>query len=376
MIYLDHAASTPVRPEAAAEAMKIWQMPAGNPSGLHPAAQHQARQLREARRKVAACLGVDPIEILFTSGGTESNHAAVWGTFRRNQKVRAWAATTLEHPSLHLALERAAEESGLPFHAFPSDPGGRVDLSRLSDALPKEGLLFLSTMAVNNETGVIQPFENVSTSPHRERLIWHVDASQSAGKISLQLTAWGCDLATLSGHKIGAPAGIGILYRRKGLDLGRWLDGGGQEFGLRSGTENVALASAFATALESALQAREGFHEKCRGWHARLTREISELPGASLHILHNEHSAAIFNFSLAPWPSDILQMRLGQKGLAVSGGASCSSGAHRPSRVLTAMGLPPEKIRSALRLSFGWTTTDHDIEEAVIRLRQITAEMQ
>lgn len=381
-IYLDHAATTPVHPEVAramtTAALENW----GNPSSLHPWGQKAGRLLRESRRVVGEALGTPASSILFCASGSEANQWAIVGALK-GQTITQVICSALEHPSVWNTVEGLGGDgrfAPIALHHLPVTPEGQVSLVGL-ESLFARGPSFISCMWVNNETGVIQPVEEIvkmaRQAPHP--VVVHVDGVQALGHMPIDLGALGADFVSFSGHKIGAPKGAAFLYRRQGepaVKLGKLLEGGGQEFGLRGGTENTAFAAALAVAVPLAT----GFLKENPKHYPALGREATRLftalAGVSLNAPLELGTGAVVSLSIEGVESDVLQIRLGNEGICVSGGAACSSGARRPSRVLTAMGLPPEKVSGSLRLSFGPHTRGDEIARAAEVLGKLLPQLR
>lgn len=377
MIYLDHAATTPVLPEAVDAIQSALANTWGNPSSLHPIGQAAGRLLRQSRSRIAAALGVAPTEILFCSCGSEANNWALEGILCAHPTVRTLVTSRLEHPSVFSKAEALSSRKGaetVRVHYLPVTEGGRVRVDELP-ALLESGPALLSLMLVNNETGALQPVADAIAiarrSPHP--VFIHVDAIQALGKFPIDLKSLGADLVSFCGHKIGAPKGVAFLYKKSGVELGRLLEGGGQELGLRGGTENTPYVAGLAVAVERAVSGAAANAARFSSLQKLLLEKVLSIPGVTINGDPEESSRAVVNFSVSGTQSDIMQIRLGDAGLCVSGGAACSSGARRPSRILLAMGLDPKRIESSLRFSFGPATTESEVLEGARILADVTA---
>lgn len=357
-VYLDHNASAPIRPEAAeavCAALKIG----GNPSSVHARGRAARAALEEARATVAAFLGADPDRLVFTGGGTEANGLAIHGAVASGE-VRRLIVGATEHD----AVTRAAEASGLPVEVWPVAGSGVADLGwlrrRLAAWSAAEGRPFAALMLANNETGVIQPVAEAARLIHEAGGLLHIDAVQAAGRIAVDIAALGADTLATSAHKLGGPQGIGALAYAPEALTAAVIQGGGQEFGLRSGTENVAGAAGFAAAISCAEREFAAFANQAR-WRdaaaARLDREVGiEVAGAGAPRLSGTLCFAAADGSA---PSAVTVMALDLEGVMVSAGAACASGRPKPSGVLAAMGLGHLAGR-AIRASGGWNTTAQD----------------
>ncbi len=350
--YLDYNATAPLRPEVRAaflDALDVF----GNASSVHWAGREAKKHLERARTTVAARLGRKPSEVVFTSGGSEADNLAL-----RAAAGGRLITSAIEHPAVARAAEREAPGAAIVVGARPD---GTVDCAALAEALRAAPTALVSVMAVNNETGVIQPLDEVRAlaSAHGARL--HVDAVQAAGRVPLPLDA---DLITLSGHKLGAPKGVGVLATRATIPLPPLVVGGAQERGLRAGTEPVAHAVAFARALELALDGQASEAARL----GELQRALEEALAALGARIVGTSAARVTNTTLALFAgteAETVLHALDLEGVAVSSGSACASGSLEPSPVLTAMGLPPSEALSAVRFSTGWASTSADITRAI-----------
>ena len=347
-VYLDHNATTPVRPEAI-RAMTEVMANVGNPSSIHGFGRAARRVLEDSREAVAALVGAPAASLVFTSGGTEANNLALRGTGARTVLVSA-----VEHPS----VPAAAPEAG----RIPVNADGVVDVAALDGLLAEApGPTLVSVMLANNETGVIQPVsEIVEVARHHGALV-HCDAVQGAGKIAVDFAALGVDMMSVSAHKIGGPQGVGALILRDGLTLDPLLRGGGQEMRRRGGTENLPGAAGFGAAAEAAARSLADYGALA-AYRDRLERETARLNpdlhvfGATAPRLPNTSCLAV-----AGLHSEMLVPALDLAGIAISAGSACSSGKVQASPVLEAMG-QGEWARQAVRISFGWTSVAEDVD--------------
>jgi len=351
--YLDHNATTPLR-EAARQAVLEALATVGNASSVHAEGRAAHHIVDEARRTLAACLGVRPEMVIFTSGGSEANNLAL-----RVKDARSLIVSAIEHPSV-LAPARA---DGRPFRQIPVDVTGMVDLGRLEALLDEaEAPALVSVMLANNETGVIQPVKAVADLVHAHDGFLHVDAVQAMGRIPVRFMPLGADLLTVSAHKLGGPQGAGALIADDRVRLDPLIRGGGQEFGRRAGTENVAAIAGFAAAIaeisEKPLPSGQLRDELETGLKAIAPRV--QVFGAAAERLPNTCC-----FALAGLAAETALMGFDLAGVAVSSGSACSSGKVAPSHVLAAMGISDELASGAVRISLGWTTTQEDIEAAL-----------
>jgi cysteine desulfurase len=367
-IYLDHAATTPVRPEVL-EAMLPYLGGAtfGNPSSAHRFGRAARAGLEQARREVAAAVGAEPTQIVFTSGGTEADNLAIIGAASaasRQGRPMLVAVSAVEHKAV-LAAAHHVKQLGGEEIILPVDSAGQLDLASLDAALSRRPAV-VSVIWVNNETGVRQLIEEISARCSAAKVLLHSDAVQAFGKVPVALKHLPCTLVTVSGHKIGAPKGIGALIVRDRTAVEAIIHGGGQQFGIRPGTENVAGAVALGRA--ATLAAEEQAREATRlsglrdGLAARLRTAIPDL------VVHGEDSPRaphVLNVGVPGADSEALLMHLDLAGVAASGGSACSTGAMEPSHVLTAMGVPRALALGSIRMSLGHETTGSDIDRAV-----------
>lgn len=347
-VYLDHSASSPLRPAARAAVLAALDL-AGNPSSVHAAGRAVRRVVEDARAAVARLAGVAPARVVFTAGGTEANNLALRGFPGRRPLVSA-----VEHDSVLAAVPDAPR--------IPVDAEGRCDLAALERLLAaSDGPALVSLMLVNNETGVIQPVREVARLAHAHGALLHVDAVQAAGRRPLSLPDLGADLMTLSAHKIGGPAGCGALVLAEGVDPDALIRGGGQERGRRAGTENLAGIAGFgAAAAVAAEEAARGtpLAALSSGLEARIAAAV---PQAIVAGAGAERAGGVSCIVLPGVAGETQVMALDLAGFAVSAGAACSSGKVKASHVLTAMGCGPEAAGCAIRVSLGWTTTADEL---------------
>lgn len=356
MLYLDHAADTPVRPEALAAMTRLLETGVGNASSVHGAGRAARGALEEARERVAAALGASPREIVFTSGGTEADNMAVLGRWRASR--RGVVVSAVEHSAVRAPAAAAARE-GAPLTALGVDESGRVDLGALDETLREEPGV-VSVMWANNETGTLQPVAEIGRRCAAVGAAFHTDAVQAVGHVPVRVSEARCSLLSLSAHKLGGPPGAGALYVRQGTEIEPLLSGGGQERGLRAGTSNVVAAVGLAVALDLAVSRMEAEAARLGALRDRLqTRLTSELPDLRVHGGAGDRLPHILSIGLDGVPADVLIASLDVAGLAVSSGAACHSGGGEPSHVLVAMGASSDAV---VRFSLGWSTTEEDVE--------------
>jgi len=365
-VYLDHAATTPVRREVF-EAMEPFYGPRfGNPSSVHRWGREARAALDEARERVARCLGAHADEICFTSGGTESDNLAILGPLRsQREKGRSVIVTTpIEHKAVLATVHHAARD-GVTERLLEVKSTGVVDVAA-SDGVIDDSVAVCTAMWVNNEVGTIQPVAEIAQRVKAHGGIMHTDAIQAFGKVEIDVGKLDVDLLTISGHKIGAPKGIGAIYIRRGTHIDSMLHGGTQDRGRRPGTENVAYAVALARAAEIVIE--EHAQECARLESLRDSLEqglVARIPDAVVHGRGAPRAPHILNLSVPGTDSESLLMALDLAGVAASAGSACQSGNVTPSHVLIAMGVRPELAVAAVRMSLGSLTTPEHITRVV-----------
>jgi cysteine desulfurase len=362
-IYLDHAATTPVRPEVGEAMLPLLSERFGNPSSVHRWGQEARAQLEGARARLARVIGAATGEIVFTRGGTEADNLAVLGRTRLLRGAPV-VCSALEHRAV-LASARLAEEEGSPLVLLEADAEGRVAPEALHGVLARRPAV-VSVMWVNNEVGTVQPVAELAAACRAADVAFHSDAVQALGKVPVRLDRVAVSLLSLSAHKVGGPKGTGALFVRRGVKLRPLIVGGGHERGLRSGTEDVAGAVGFALAAELAEREREAEMLRLGALRDRLEGALrAAVPDLRVNCAGAERVASISNVSIPGASSKTLLLSLDVEGLAVSSGSACSSGAVAPSHVLTALGLPAELAGPSVRFSLGRGTTDREIERVI-----------
>ena len=365
-VYLDHAATTPVREEVF-EAMKPFYGPRfGNPSSTHRWGREARAALDEARERVGRCLGARPDEICFTSGGTEGDNLAILGAWRalKAKGRKAVLTTPIEHKAILGAVHQASRE-GAEERFLRMTAEGVVDMKSFDD-LMDDAVAVCSTMWVNNEIGTIQPVPEMATKAKERGAFFHTDAVQAFGKVTIDAQKQLFDFLTISGHKIGAPKGIGVLFIRRGTSIEPLMHGGTQDRGRRPGTENVAAAVGLARAAELTLAECEANCARLRSLRDRLEAGILQrVPDAVVHGRGAKRAPHILNLSVPGTDSESLLMALDLRGIACSGGSACQSGSIDPSHVLSAIGVRPDLANAAIRMSLGSLTTDHSIDRVI-----------
>ncbi|MFZ2537228.1 cysteine desulfurase NifS [Methanothrix sp.] len=379
-IYMDHSATTPVAPEVQAAMLPYFGEKFGNASSLHRSGREAKEALEDSREKVAALLGARAEEIIFTSGGTESDNLALKGIARKNQKLGKHIITTqIEHPAI-LETCRALEKDGFEVTYLPVTGEGLVELSTLEAAIRPDTIL-ISVMHANNEVGTIQPLEEIGRLAAERDIYLHSDAVQSVGKIPVNVDDLGVDLLSLSAHKLYGPKGVGALYIRKGTKLESIIQGGGHERRLRSGTENISGIVGLARAAELAERDMPREAERLAGLRDRLAELVlGKVKDAWINGTMKKRLPGNLNFGFKYVEGESLLLFLDSKGICVSTGSACSSHKLEPSHVLMSLGLKAEECHGSLRITLGMSNTMEEIEyvaesivEAVERFRGISA---
>ncbi len=368
LVYLDHAATTPVRPEVL-EAMAPFfdDRLFGNPSSSHRVGREAKAALEAARRRLAEVLGTDPGNVVFTSGGTEADNLAVLGTALRardaGRPVRV-AVAAAEHKAV-LDAARAVERFGGESLVLPVGEDGRIDATAVTDAITR-GLAVLSVMWVNNETGVIQDVPRLAALAAEAGVPYHTDAVQAVGKVRCSMSHGPIAMLSVSGHKIGAPKGIGALVATADDVLAPLLHGGGQQRGIRPGTENVAFAVGLAKAAELAVEELDLTAPTLQRLRDALEERItSDIPGAQVTARQSDRAPHISSITVRGAEPGTLLTYLDLAGVACSAGSACNTGSPAPSHVLTAMGINPDTAGSSIRFSFSKSNTLGDVDRVL-----------
>lgn len=361
-LYADHAATTALSPRALEAMTPYFRDAYGNPSSLYTFGQQAKSDLDAARAEVARCLNAKPEEIFFTSGGTESDNWALKAVAElRGGKGRHIITSAIEHHAILHTLEHLEKALGFSVTYLPVDSLGRVDPQAVKAAIRPDTIL-ITVMAANNEIGTIEPIAEIGAIAREAGVLFHTDAVQAVGHIPVDVSAWNCDMLSLSGHKFHGPRGVGALYARRGLRLPPLIHGGGQEKGRRSGTENVAGAVGLAAALREAVDGLEARSVLLAARRDRLIEGLTRLPCSRLtgDPVHRLPGTASFVFEGVE--GEALLLHLDAKGICASSGSACSSASLDPSHVLLAIGLPHEVAHGSLRLSLGEENTDEDVD--------------
>ena len=375
VVYLDHAATTPMVP-AAVEAMTAHLLEVGNASSLHASGRRARRVVEESRETIAQALGCRPGEVVFTSGGTEADNLALKGVYwaRRAQDPRRTRilATAVEHHAVLDPLHWLAEAEGAEVELLPVDDRGRLVVSALHEAIERDPdtVALVSVMWANNEVGTVQPIAEVVAIAHEHGIPVHTDAVQAVGQVPVDFAASGVDAMTLTGHKIGGPYGVGALLLRREVQLTALLHGGGQERDVRSGTIDAPAIAGFATACALAVEHQPQLAVRLAGLRDRLVHGVqAAVPEAAFNgdpvsdVAHRLPGNAHLTFPGCE--GDSLLMLLDARGIECSTGSACNAGVPQPSHVLLAMGCGDEQARASLRFSLGHTSTEADVAALV-----------
>lgn len=374
MIYLDNAASTPVSDEVLQEMLPYFKENYGNPSSIHRFGRVATKAIEAARKRIAELINAQPNEILFTSGGTESNNTALCGIMHQN-KTKQLITSSVEHDAILEPCKRL-EKEGYHITYLPVDNSGTVDIDKLNDSISKDTAL-VSVMYGNNEVGTIQPIKEIARICKEKNVLFHSDAVQAVGKIPIDVKDLGIDMLSVSSHKINGPKGIGALYIKSGIKIDPFILGGGQESGLRSGTENVANIVGFGKACSLAKENLQKNTTYVTALRDRLIeRTLAEVSHVSLNGHQEKRLPNNAHFTFLGVNGEDLIIKLDENGVAASTGSACSVKTQKASHVLLAMGFSHEQITGSLRLTVGLTNTMEEIDKTVEILKTIVAELR
>jgi cysteine desulfurase len=364
-VYLDHNATTPVHPDVLAAMLPYFTEKFGNASSIHASGREAKTALEDARVQVAELLGCKSSEIYFTSGGTESDNFAIKGTaFANRGKGKHIITSPIEHHAVVRSCEFLQKE-GFGITYLPVDSEGLVDPDDLRHAIKSDTTL-VTIMHANNETGIIQDLKKLVSVAHENGVYFHTDAVQATGKIPYNIAELGCDLLSISAHKLYGPKGVGLLYMKSGTKIQPWNQGGGHERGRRAGTENVAGIVGLAKALEIAYRDMDKETAKLLAMTRRFYGIVKDrIPDIRLNGSLERRVPNTLNISFKAIEGESMILSLDMKGVSVSSGSACTSGATEPSHVLLAMKVPPELAHGSLRFSFGRSNSDEDIDYVV-----------
>lgn len=372
-VYLDYCATTPIHPDVRTAMLVALERVFGNPSSMHWAGRQAAELVRGARQQVAQGLGCTPDEVIFTSGATEADNLALFGTLQRFAPAQAHLITsTIEHHAVLHPAERLAQQ-GYAVTYVPVNGEGRVDPQDVRKAIRKETRL-ISLMLVNNEVGTIQPVAEVGRIAREAGILMHTDAVQGIGLPGLDFKNLHVDLLSLSAHKIYGPKGVGALVVRQGAAPQAQIYGGAQERSLRPGTENVPGIIGLGAAIQLVRQHCQAQHLRLQGLRDSLVeRLLQTIPGTIINGPAAEVAPHVLSVSFPGADGEMMLIRLNGAGFAVSLGSACTSQSIEPSHVLTAMGMPQEQVDGTLRISLGYPTTQADLDALLDALPEIVA---
>ena len=375
-VYFDHAATTPVDERVLQKMLPYFTDNFGNPNSQHWFGRRSVTAVDEARDTVASLIGAKPSEIYFTSGGTESDNWAIRGAAHaRAEKGKHLIISAVEHPAM-ITTAKELEKEGFEVSLAPVDEYGAVDVEKLKSLL-RHDTIFVGIMTANNEVGTIQPLADISGLCRERGILFFTDAVQAAGALKIDVNDPAVDLLSFSGHKFYGPKGVGVLYIRSGLKLGKIITGGHQERTMRGGTTNVPAIVGLAEALRLAQEEREKNAAYVSSLRDRfISRVLHEIPYVKLNGHPQKRLPANANFSFRYIEGESLLFSLDLAGIAVSSGSACSSGSLEPSHVLLAMGLPEGLAHGSIRFSFGKDNTPAQIDYAVDKLKEIVVKLR
>jgi cysteine desulfurase len=374
-IYFDNNATTRVDERVLEEMRPLFCELYGNPSSMHTFGGQMGRRIRRAREQVAALLGCEPSEVIFTSGGTESDNTAIKGALAAQPNKRKIITTRVEHPAV-LSVCRDLENHGYMVVELGVDKRGRLDLAELEEQIDEDTAL-ISIMYANNETGTIFPVDRIGRLAADKGVIFHTDAVQAVGKIPLNLASSNIDLLSLSGHKLHGPKGIGVLYVRKGTRLAPFMLGGHQEAGRRAGTENVPGIIGLGKACDLAAQNFEEENSRVRYLRDKLERAVLETcPDCRLNGDPENRLPNTCNISFEYIEGEAILLMLDKFGICASSGSACTSGSLEPSHVLRAMGVPFTAAHGSIRFSLSRYNTEEEVDYTVEKLPAIVSQLR
>ncbi len=363
--YFDNSATTRIKEDVLNEMFPYLSVEYGNPSSLYSIGRGARKAVEEARKRVASLINCKPEEIYFTSCGSESDNTALKSIAYTNIKKGKHIITSkIEHPAI-LNSCKNLESKGFEVTYLDVDKDGFVNLETLKNSIRKDTIL-ISVMFANNEIGTIEPIKEIAKIAHQNNILFHTDAVQAVGNIPVDVQEMGIDMLSLSGHKIYAPKGVGALYVKKGIEFERFMDGGHQEKNKRSGTENVAQIVALGKAAEIAEKNIDEYQKKLADLRDYFLNEIKQkVPNIHINGTMENRLPGNINISFEGISSEEILYKLDEFGICASGGSACSSGDASPSHVLTAIGVPSELAKSAVRFTFGDFNTKDDVDYLV-----------
>ena len=374
MIYLDNAASTPIHDQVLQEMLPYLQEQFGNPSSIHRLGRTAHRAIEKARKQIATLINANPNEILLTSGGTESNNSAIFGVANSSDKKHI-VTSSIEHEAV-LEPCKQLEKMGFDVTYVPVDRDGLIDPLNVANSISSKTCL-VSIMYANNEIGTIQPIENISKICNEKNVLFHCDAIQAIGKVKVDVKALGIDLLSISSHKINGPKGVGALYIKDKTQINPYILGGGQENGLRSGTENVAGIVGFGKACQIAHEKLyENILHMKKLQKSLIDKILIEIPKVRLNGHAEKRIPNNLHMTFFGVNGEDLIIKLDENGIASSTGSACSVKIQKESHVLKSMGFSYDEISGSLRLTLGITNTDSEITKTVEILKKVVTELR
>jgi len=374
LIYLDNAASTQIHSEVIDEMIPFLKEQYGNASSIHSLGRLSHNAIQNARKKIADLIHCQPEEILLTSGGTESNNTTLFGISNSNSKKHI-ITSSIEHEAI-LEPCKKLEKEGSEITYVPVDSDGLVNSEKIRESISKDTCL-VTIMFANNEVGTIQPIKEISKICKENKVIFHTDAIQAVGKVDINVKELDLDLLSLSSHKINGPKGVGALYIKKGIQIDPFILGGGQENGLRSGTENVASIVGFGKACQLA---KENLERNISNFTSLRDSLVSKIMKQISHVTYNGHKEKRIpnnaHFTFLGVNGEDLIIKLDENGIAASTGSACSVRVQKASHVLKAMGFDHEQITGSLRLTVGISNNESEIEKTVEILKKVVKELR
>lgn len=374
MIYLDNAASTPLHNQVLQEMIPYLQDQYGNPSSIHKHGRHALRALHNARKQIANLINAEPEEILITSGGTESNNTALFGAAQVKTGNHI-IVSSIEHDAI-LEPCKILEKNGFEITHIPVNGFGLVNPKDIENSISSKTCL-VSIMFANNEIGTIQPIEEISKICHQKNIPFHTDAVQAIGKVEVDVRKLGIDMLSISSHKINGPKGVGALYIKNGIEIEPLIYGGGQEHGMRSGTENVACIVGFGKACQLAKENMQKNLLHLKNLQSKLiTRIFDEIPHVTLNGHNDKRIPNNAHFTFLGVNGEDLIIKLDENGIEASTGSACSVRVQKESHVLKAMGFSHDQISGSLRLTVGILNTELEIEKTIEILKKVVKELR
>ncbi len=376
MIYADNAATTKMSKTAIAAMLPYMEEQYGNPSSLYAFGQRAKEAINDARTRIAACIGAEPKEIYFTSGGSEADNQAIFSAARIGERKgkKHIISTAFEHHAVLHTLDKL-KERGFEITLLDVHDNGLVSAQQVAEAIRPDTCL-VTIMYANNEIGTIQPIAEIGAVCREKGVLFHTDAVQAVGHLAIDVKAQQIDMLSLSAHKFHGPKGVGVLYAKRGIVLDNVINGGAQERGKRAGTENVPAIMGMAAALEEACSQREERSVQLQARRDRLIAGLRTIPYAALNGDAQKRLPGNVHFCFEGIEGESLLLMLDDKGICASSGSACTSGSLDPSHVLLAIGRPHEVAHGSLRLSLGDDTSDEDVETMIESVRDVVTHLR